>query len=221
MSLNADQVIDQILKEKFIVIVRNVPREKLLPLAEAAYKGGVRLLECTYDATGKTPDEQIADNIKMLVDNFGDVMTIGAGTVLKESQVLLTKAAGGKFIISPDVNVDVIACTKKEGLVSLPGALTPSEITAADRAGADFVKLFPIDSLGASYVKAITAPLSHVRLLAVGGVDENNIETYWKAGVCGFGCASNIFNKEMIKNNDFAGIEELARRFCEKIALLQ
>ena len=177
------------------------------------YDGGIRLLEVTYSANGAVSDEDTAANIKMLAEYFEGRMFIGAGTVLTEKQVELTKAAGGKFIISPDTNPDVIRKTRELDMVSMPGALTPSEITAADRAGADFVKLFPITNMGTDYVKAVKAPLSHVKLLAVGGVDETNMADYYKAGACGFGIGSNIVNKKLIDAGDFAAITELAKKY--------
>jgi 2-dehydro-3-deoxyphosphogluconate aldolase/(4S)-4-hydroxy-2-oxoglutarate aldolase len=140
-------------------------------------------------------------------------MFIGAGTVLTEKQVELTKAAGGKFIISPDTNASVIRKTRELEMVSMPGALTPTEVQAAHIAGADFVKLFPVNDLGTGYVKAIKAPLSHIKMLAVGGVDENNIAEYVKAGINGFGLGSNIIDKKKIAENDWAGITRLAERY--------
>lgn len=209
--------INKILKEKVIVIVRGVEREALIPFAEAIYKGGIRLLECTYDATGKISDEEIADRIKMLSDHFGDKMEIGAGTVLTERQVELTKAAGGKFIISPDTNESVIAHTKKIGLVSIPGALTPTEALRAHRAGADFVKLFPVGAMGASYLKDVKAPLSHVRFLAVGGVDSENIKEYFDCGAVGIGVGSSIANKELIKLGKWDEITKLAKKHTQNL----
>ena len=208
-----EKILQTIEKEKIIVIVRGVEREKLIPLVEAMYEGGVRLLEVTYSANGKISDEETAKNIRMLVEHFENRMYIGAGTVLTEKQVALTAQAGGKFIISPDTCPPVINKTRELGLVSMPGALTPTEIQAAYRAGADFVKLFPITSLGVGYVKAVKAPLSHIKLLAVGGVDENNMNDYLKAGVCGFGVGSNIIDKKMLAENDWAGITALAKKY--------
>ena len=117
---------------------------KLIPLAKAMYDGGVRFLEVTYSANGGVTDENTAENIKMLAERFKDKIHIGAGTVLTNKQVELTKKAGGEFIISPDANASVIKKTKELGMISIPGALTPTEIEAAHKAGADFVKLFPI-----------------------------------------------------------------------------
>ncbi len=212
-----NEIINAIENEKIIVIVRGVEREKLLPLVNALYEGGIRLLEVTYSANGKVSDEDTALNIKLLSDTFKDKMYIGAGTVLSEKQVELTYNAGGKFIISPDTSSEVILKTKELGLVSIPGALTPSEMQTAMRYGADFVKIFPITSLGPNYVKAVKAPLSHLKILAVGGVDVDNITDYLKAGVSGFGLGSNIIDKKMIENNDWQGITNLAKKYLSLV----
>ena len=166
---------------------------------------------------GSVSDEETADRIKMLADHFEGRMLIGAGTVLSEKQVKLTFDAGGKFIISPDTNVDVIKKTCELGLVSMPGALTPTEIQTAHNAGADFVKLFPIDNLGVGYVKAVKAPLSHIKMLAVGGVNLDNIAQYKKIGISGFGIGSNIIDKSLISAKDFNGITELAKKYVTAV----
>jgi len=212
-----NQVINRILEEKIVVIVRGIDSDKIIPLAEAMYEGGIRALEITYNASNMNENTTVADNIKKLVDHFGDRMIIGAGTVLTEEQVELTKAAGGTFIISPNANKKIIAKTCELGMVSIPGALTPTECVDAYEAGADFVKLFPITNLGSGYVKAMKAPLSHIRFLGVGGIDENNMEEYLKAGVCGFGIGSNIVNKKLIEAGDYAAITELARVFTSRL----
>ena len=139
MCKKMNNIFESVKKNKIIVIVRGVAKEKLIPLAEAMYNGGIRHIECTYQANGSISDEEIADNIYMLAEYFGDKMYVGAGTVLTKKQVELPKQAGGKFIISPDANEEVIRYTKEIGLISMPGALTPTEIAAAKRAGADFV----------------------------------------------------------------------------------
>jgi len=206
------KVIESILENKIVVIVRGVEKNNLIPLAQAMYDGGIRLLEITFDATGKISDKETAENIKMLSQYFEGKMYIGAGTVLTKEQVRLTKESGGKFIISPDINTRIIRYTKKLKLVSMPGALTPSEIQKAHRAGADFVKLFPISNMGSSYVKAVTAPLKHIKLIAVGGVDASNMAEFISAGVVGFGLGSNIVNHKLINDGNFAQITEGAKR---------
>ncbi len=212
-----NETVKEIEKNKIVVIVRGVAREKLIPLAEAVYNGGIRLLECTYDASGKISDEEIAENIELLAKHFEGKMLIGAGTVLTKKQVELTKKAGGEFIISPDTNPEIIAFTKECGLVSMPGAITPTEVALAHRAGADFVKLFPIDLYGPSYIKALLAPLSNVRVLAVGGINEENIKVYLEAGAVGVGVGTGIVNKKLIENNDFAGLTKLAEKYTNGV----
>lgn len=207
-------VINKIEEEKIVAIVRGVAKEDLVPLVEAMYEGGIRLVEVTY---GKMSDEETAECIKMLAEKFAGKMYVGAGTVLTKKQVALTKSAGGKFIISPDANKSVIRKTKRMQMVSIPGVLTPSEITMAVKNGADFVKLFPITSMGPEYVKAVKAPLSGVKMLAVGGVDETNMADYLKVGISGFGIGSNIVNKKLIEAKDFAGITELCKKYVEVV----
>ena len=208
-----EQIIKTLEEEKIIVIVRDVEREKLIPLTEAMYQGGIRLLELTYSANGKTSNEDTAESIRLLARRFEGRMYIGAGTVLTEKQVELTAQAGGKFIVSPDTCPLVIEKTRALGLVSIPGALTPSEMQFAHKSGADFIKIFPITSLGASYVKAVKAPLSHLKMLAVGGIDENNITEYRQAEINGFGLGSNIIDKKKIAENDWQGITNLAKKY--------
>ena len=212
-----ENTIKLIEESKIITIVRGVASDKLIPLVQAMYDGGIRLVECTYDASGKKSDEAVAADIKMLYDTFGDKMAIGAGTVMSEKQVELTKKAGGSFIISPDTNPDIIKKTISEELVSIPGALTPSEVAAAHSYGADFIKVFPIDLFGSKYIKTLKAPLSNVRLLAVNGISDSNIKEYLDAGASGVGVGSGIVNKEMIQSGDFEGITKLAQKYTEKI----
>lgn len=209
-------VIRKILEEKIIVIVRGIKSEAMIPLAEAMYAGGIRVLEITYNSSKPSDDEQVAATIQALTEHFGDRMLIGAGTVLNTKQVELTKTAGGKFIISPNVSKKVIEKTCELDMVSIPGALTPTEAVDAHEAGADFIKLFPITNLGSGYVKALKAPLSHIRFLGVGGIDENNMDEYLKAGVCGFGIGSNIVDKSLVEAEDYAKITERARAYTHK-----
>ena len=208
-------VIQTIEKEKLIVILRNVEEKYLLPLSEALYQGGIRLMEVTYDASGKVSDETVAKQIRILVDFWKDKMLIGAGTVLTEKQVELTKEAGGLFIISPNTDAEIIRKTNALEMVSIPGALTPTEVQAAHRAGADFVKLFPMDAMGASYLKAVKAPLSHIKFLAVGGIDCNNMEEYLKAGAIGFGIGSSLIRKDILKEENYSALTELAETYVK------
>ena len=212
-----NNILQFIEKEKIIVIVRGMTGDKLIPLAQAMYDGGIRLLEITYSADKSVSDKETAANIRALKNYFGEKMRIGAGTVLSEKQVELTKAAGGEFIISPDTVPSVIKKTKELNMISMPGALTPSEITLAHNSGADFVKVFPADNFGCAYIKAVKAPLSNIKLLAVGGVDENNMKSYIDIGVSGFGIGSNIVKKSLVGAGEFDKITELAKKYTLQI----
>lgn len=99
----------------------------------------------------------------------------------------------------------------------MPGAMTPTEIMTAHYAGADFVKLFPTGNLGADYVKAVRAPISHIKLLAVGGINEKNIADYLKVGMCGAGVGGNLANKKWIDNGEYGKITETARMLVEAV----
>ena len=213
-----NEVIEAVKKEKLVVIVRGVPREKLFPLANAMYEGGIRLLEITFSQDGKIPDAEIADRISMLATAMAGKMYIGAGTVTSPEQVELVKKAGGLFIISPDTCESVIKKTRELGLVSMPGALTPSEAMAAHRAGADFVKLFPLGELGASYLKALKAPLSGIDFLAVGGVNLDTIPALLKAGASGFGIGANIVKSELVEAEKYGELTEIARSYVAAVS---
>ncbi len=217
MNHNKNEIIKSIEENKIIAILRGIPQAKLLPLAEALYNGGIRLLEITYSANGTVSDEVTSANIKMLANHFKDKMYIGAGTVLTPKQVKLTKKSGGCFIISPDANEKIIKQTVRYGMVSMPGALTPTEITKAHNCGADFVKLFPITNLGIGYVKAVKAPLSHIKLLAVGGINTQNMKEYLDCGISGFGIGSNIYEKQMLDNDDYESITKLAEKYVSEV----
>ena len=216
--MNREEIIRAIEQHRIIVIARGLSREELLKTAEAMYRGGIRLMEVTFNACGNPSDAETAANIAMLAEYFKGKMYIGAGTVLRPAQVDLAAKAGAAYIISPDSRREVIERTRELGLVSLPGAFTPTECTTAWDFGADFIKIFPNSEMKPSYIKALKAPLSHIRFLAVGGVDLDNLQDYMAAGACGIGIATGIINKQMVKAGDFDGITELARRYTEKMA---
>lgn len=211
------EVIQAIENERLIAILRNVPSEKLLATAEALYQGGIRLIEVPFCADGSKSDSDTASDIETLVKHFEGRMLIGAGTVLTDEQVRLTKAAGGTFIISPNTDKKVMYETYVCGMVSIPGALTPSEISNAHSFGADFVKVFPAASMGAEYIKAVKAPLSHIKLLAVGGIDEKNMRGYLSAGACGFGIGANMVSPQRIAAGDYDGLTALAKKYTEVV----
>lgn len=212
-----DQVIQAIEAEKVIAIVRGVSPDQCMRVADALYAGGIRLMEVTFDQKNPASFRTTADAIAAIGKAYEGRMLVGAGTVTTTELVELTAEAGGKYVISPDVNVDVIRRTRELGMVSLPGAMTPTEVMTAHRAGADFVKLFPAGNLGTAYVKAVRAPISHVKLLAVGGINEDNVADFLRAGMVGAGVGGNLANKKWIEAGDFDKITETARKLLEAV----
>jgi 2-dehydro-3-deoxyphosphogluconate aldolase/(4S)-4-hydroxy-2-oxoglutarate aldolase len=190
---------------RLITIIRGIPNEKALSAADALFCGGVRLAEFTFDFSGNTPDEETAEIISSVVKHTAGRMIIGAGTVTTEKQLKLAYEAGAEFIISPDVNETIIRHTKELGLFSVPGALTPTEISSALRFGADCVKIFPSSAFGPSYFKQVTAPFNGARLLAVTGITLEDVKQYIDNGCFGFGIGGAItgtdWNPEIIKQN--------------------
>ena len=205
-----ETVIEKVLKEKVIAIVRGVYDEDCLHLAQALHAGGIGLLEVTFDQSDPAGMVRTADTIALLCRELGSRMVFGAGTVTDTKMLECAIGAGARFIVSPDVNGEVIRATVEAGLVSMPGAMTPTEIQTAHRFGADFVKVFPASVLGPGYIRAVRAPLNHIRLLAVGGVNERNISDFLEAGASGVGVGGNLVNREWIRQGRFEDITALA-----------
>ena len=197
-------------REKIIAIVRGVESEKCLKVAQALYDGGIRMMEITYNQKAPESWETTAKAIGAIAEEFKGRMLVGAGTVTTVELVELTAKYGGSFIISPDTNAAVIRKTRELGLVSMPGAFTPTEVLQAYEAGADVVKLFPAGSLGVGYFKAICAPISHVKIMAVGGINEKNAADFIAAGAVGVGVGGNLANLSWIEKGEYHKITEAA-----------
>ena len=192
------------------VIKLNHPERDAAALAHALCRGGMPVAEVTFRASG-------ADTAIRLMKEACPEIICGAGTVLTERQAERTKEAGGTFVISPDACPEVIRRSRALGLVSIPGALTPTEAMRAQRSGADFVKLFPVTDLGPGYVRAIRAPLSHIRFLAVGGMDLTNIGEYMRAGALGIGVGGSLVDKKLLAAGDWDGITALAEKYVAAV----
>ncbi|MDR1133014.1 MAG: bifunctional 4-hydroxy-2-oxoglutarate aldolase/2-dehydro-3-deoxy-phosphogluconate aldolase [Synergistaceae bacterium] len=214
-----EEVVRRILSTKLIAIVRGIEGESCMALAEALCESGVEMIEFTFDPKNPSGNGSVADTINNIRARFGDRLLPGAGTVTTPDLVDTAGSAGALYIISPDMNPAVIERTRERGLVSIPGALSPTEILSAHRAGADFVKIFPASVLGAEYIKAIRAPINHVKLLAVGGINAENISDFLSAGVVGAGVGGNLVNKKLVAEGRFAEIREYAKTLVKNAAV--
>lgn len=171
-----------------VAILRGITPGEAVPVATALYDAGFRCIEVPLNS----PDP--FDSIAALSAHFGDRALIGAGTVLTVAEVGRVADAGGRIIISPNCDVDVIAATKAAGLQSLPAFFTPSEAFRAIAAGADALKLFPAEVAGPAALKAVRAVLlPGFPVLPVGGIDEASMAGYRAAGAAGFGIGSSLY----------------------------
>lgn len=214
--MRREKVLTTLKETGIMAIIRALGTDQVEPVFKALIKGGIRMAEITFDQSGKVTEEETAEMIRYAREHFSDDMVIGAGTVVNKHLAKVAYKAGAEFIVSPNVDTDVIRYTVKKEMVSIPGALTPTEIVNAENAGADVIKLFPAGSFGPSYIKAISSPLSNVSFVATGGVGPENMEDFYKVGVRGFGVGGSIISKEALKNKDYEAIERAAREHVEK-----
>lgn len=196
-----------------VTIVRGIEPAACAALSKALYEGGIRLMEITFDQKEEAPYRSTAETIASLVQMWEGRMCIGAGTVLTREQLHAAQNAGAGYIVTPNTNPAIIREAGELDMAVLAGAMTPSEVVAAYEAGADYVKLFPAACLGTAYIKAIRAPLSHIPMLAVGGVDEKNLRAFLDVGMCGAGVGGKLVNREWIREGAFDKITALAGQY--------
>lgn len=193
-----------------IAIIRGFEPDVCLRLAEAYAKGGINMVEVTFNQKAPETWKDTAAAIRSIKDHFAGAVKVGAGTVLTEEQLRICEDAGGEYMVTPNVNAALIRKCAADGLMAMPGAMTPTEAVEAYDAGATYVKLFPAGILGPDYVKAVKAPLSHIPFLAVGGIGPDNIGDFMKAGCVGAGVGGNLTNREWISDGEWDKITATA-----------
>ena len=213
-----DEIVKAVHEGRIVAIIRGFAPDVCLNLAEAYFKGGIRLVEVTFNQKAPETWKDTAAAIGAIKARFAGAVHVGAGTVLTEEQLSMCRDAGGEYMITPNVKPALIRSCVEQGLVAMPGALTPSEAVDAWEAGASFVKIFPAGSLGPSYVKAIRAPLSHIPFLAVGGISPDNVAEFMRVGCVGAGVGGNLTNKEWIAAGAWGKITDVARQLVERSA---
>ncbi len=209
--------LEYINQHKLVAISRGVYGDNLLKAVEMVIKGGIRLLEITFNQASPSCLAETAASILKVKEKFGDELCVGAGTVMTPQQARAAASAGADFCLSPNTDPEVIEEIKKAGLIAVPGAATPSEIATAHNAGADIVKLFPAGIYGTAYLDAIRGPLNHIPLMAVGGVSADNVREFLSHGCCSAGIGSNIISAKRIAAGDFESVYKAAAAFIEAI----
>ena len=199
-------------REGLIPVLRASSVEMAHALVDAMMAGGVNVVEVTM-----TVPSAVA-LLRGLKQKYGDGILLGSGTVTDAEQVEATIEAGAEFVVSPSLHFDVIARTKELDKVSIPGALTPTEVITAWRSGADFVKVFPCSAMGgASYLKSLLAPFPDLRLIPTGGVTLQTAADFLKAGARALGVGADLVNSKAISDGKPELITNTARSYLEII----
>ncbi len=204
-------VMEEIRRSRLVILARGVEKGLLVEAVSALADAGITLFESTFDHTVADPLKDNAEKIGASVAAVGDRVAVGAGTVLDPDEVRAAHDAGASYIISPGTDPDVVAETKRLGMASIPGAMTPSEVMRAWRMGADIVKLFPADDLGYHYIRNLKGPLPHVPLMATGGVNPKTIPEFLSCGILAVGTGVTVMRRDLLERRDIAGIQALAR----------
>jgi 2-dehydro-3-deoxyphosphogalactonate aldolase len=187
--MNAKELLRHFLDDMpLIAIIRGVTTDEVEAIGQAIWESGIRIVEVPLNS----PDP--LRSIELLAKRFGEAMLVGAGTVLTAADVTRVRDAGGRIIVSPDTNPDVISAAAAAGMISSPGYFTPSEGFAAIRAGAHALKLFPAEAASPAVLKAQLAVLpKDVPIIAVGGVKPDNMRPWLDAGARGFGLGGGLY----------------------------
>jgi 2-dehydro-3-deoxyphosphogluconate aldolase/(4S)-4-hydroxy-2-oxoglutarate aldolase len=201
-------VLEQIKHNGIVAIIRGAKPEQIVAIAKALHDGGVKTLEITVD----TP--RVLSLIEQVIAEFGEEVVVGAGTVLDPETARAAIMAGARFIFSPTVKLETIRMAKRYGVISIPGALTPTEILSAYESGADLIKVFPANVFGPKYLKDIKGPMPQIPLMPTGGIDLTNVGDYVKAGANALGVGSSLVNsKDEVTDEYLLRLTEKAAQF--------
>lgn len=208
--MDKPQVISRIRDVGVVPVIRAESADEASRAIDAIRAGGVSVLEITM--TVPRAVELIAE----VARRAGADVVVGAGTVLDAETARACILAGARFIVSPSLNLDTIACCRRYGIAVAPGALTPTEVVTAWQAGADLVKVFPCGALGGpGYIKALKAPLPQIELCPTGGVTLENAADFIKAGASVLGVGADLVDLKALRAGQAAVITDKAKRFVE------
>ena len=205
------EILHRLRNPGLVAIIRADGSDQLIDAVSALLDGGIGAIELTMT----TPNALGA--IEAAAAKFGDRALLGVGSVLDETTARLAILAGAEFIVTPVFRPEVIACCHRYSKVIASGAYTPTEALQSHEAGADFVKIFPADGLGASYIKAIKGPLPQLEIIPTGGVNLKTVKDFLDAGCAALAVGSNLVSKEILQNRDWAKLTETAVAYVEAV----
>jgi len=196
--------------QRIVVVLRGLDTDRVLEAAAALRRGGIQAFEVTMNSPNAIR------SIERLCDTHGDEAYVGAGTVTRPGEVDDAATAGARYIVSPNLDLAVVERTKDQGLVSIPGALTPTEVLLAARSGADLVKVFPVmPAGGAAYVRQLRGPYDDLPILASGGVTYDAIPSLFSAGVSAIALGVPLMLAGRSEGANLDKLEEAAADFLE------
>jgi 2-dehydro-3-deoxyphosphogluconate aldolase/(4S)-4-hydroxy-2-oxoglutarate aldolase len=208
--MNKSEVLKQIKEVGIIPVVRATTADEAMRAIDAIREGGIAVLEITMTVPGAV------DVIEQVTARFGNDALVGAGTVLDAETAKACIAAGAQFIVSPALNMETIAYCRAQDVAVMPGALTPTEVVQAWNAGADLVKVFPAGAVGgASYLKALKAPLPQIELVPTGGVSLKTAADFIKAGAAALGVGADLVDNKAIREGQAGLITDRAKQFVQ------
>jgi 2-dehydro-3-deoxyphosphogluconate aldolase/(4S)-4-hydroxy-2-oxoglutarate aldolase len=203
------QISTKLLDPGIIAVVRAQKATQVVPLCEALLAGGVIAIEITMT----TPNA--IEAIEGARTYLGDRAVVGVGTVLSGEICQAALDAGAEFVVTPICRTELVSIAHAAGRPIMLGAYTPTEAQLAHEAGADFIKIFPADTLGPGYMKSLRAPLPHLRLVPTGGVDVHNVADFFKAGCVALGVGSSLVSTKILETADWAALTGKATEFVQ------
>lgn len=210
---NSEKVMARIREIGIVPVVRASSADEAFAAVEAIRAGGIPILEITLTVPGAV------EIIRELTTRIGDEALIGAGTVLDAETANACMDAGARFIVSPSLDVPTIEACRKRGVPVFPGALTPTEVVTAWKAGANAIKIFPANAVGgASYLKSLKAPLPQVELLPTGGVSLKTVAEFIAAGAFALGVGADLVDLAALRKGEASAITEKARQYVAAVA---
>jgi len=210
-SMQKTTIIRRLLEPGVIAIIRADSSDQLIEAAEALYAGGVTAMEVTMT----TPNAlQVVGDVAV---RFGRKVLIGVGSVLDPETCRAAILAGAEFIVTPVTKPEVIRLANRYGKPILSGAFTPTEMLMAHESGADFIKLFPADSVGPGYIKNVLAPLPMLQIIPTGGVTPETAKGFLDAGSVALAAGSGLVSKEILKKRDWAGLRARAEAYVAAV----